>query len=227
MFKLILVLLACFIALAASQCGQYLDSYECQLASDSTSCCIWCATKSIKGQAANQPTGSCVSGVVANQNVLGTNGNPNQRVGQTYFCLAANTNCQAGIQGRCAPTANCPGVQPDISGTWYYPPECVQIGGQFNVTVNNGAVSVGSTSKQALRLPSFTGAIDSSGQLVLTNPTTGDQCYGYASARQMSLTCPSTSGWGSCQQNFYRSSAATVAASIVAVLGAVAMFALF
>jgi len=227
MLKVTLVLLACFIALAASQCGQYLDSYECQLASDSTSCCVWCATKKTVGQAANTATGSCVSGAVSNVNQAGANGNPNAHVGRTYFCNGATTNCQAGIQGQCAPTANCPGQQPDISGTWYYPPECVQIGGQFNVTVNNGAVTFGPTSKQALRLPSFTGALDGSGQLVLTNPANGDQCYGYASARQMSVTCPSTQGWGSCQQNFYRSSAATIAASIFAVLGAVAMFALF
>jgi len=223
MLKAILILVACFIALACAQCGQWKTSYECQLASSDTACCVWCKTN---GQPAEQ--GSCINGFVANVNQqAGTAGAPDVHQGYSYPC--GYEACTGGFEGRCSETANCPGSTPDVSGTWFYPPECFQIGGQFNITSSNGGagVVIGPTGNQPQRIASYTGAVDTSGQVVLTNPADNTQCYGYASTRQLALTCPSVPGWGNCLQHFYRSSAATTAASIFAVLAAVAVLALF
>jgi hypothetical protein len=216
--KAILALVACFIAIALAQnsCNDFMTSYECQLASTDTECCLWCKTK-------GQKQGRCVPGYIADQNApSGTTTKPRRKAGYEWAC---DPNiCNAGTEGRCAQTANCPGVTPYLGGTWYYPPECTTVGGQFNLILGAGnSFTVNQTAKQALRLGSFSGAVDTSGQLVLTDPETNSQCYGYASARQMSFSCPQKEGWGDCVQHFYRSSAATATLSVVAIVACIAL----
>jgi len=225
------IILACFIALVAAQCSNYGSSYECQLASTSTQCCIWAHVSPQPTAAPNSPAvadGACVNGFVSSVSTAssGTNNNvPGASNGGTYPC-GNPALAYTSWEGSCQNTANCPNQAPNVTGVWYYPPECAQIGGQFQISSQtNGQFAITATNNQALRLPSFTGALDNSGQVVLTNPNDGTQCYGYAAAQEMYLTCPSL--WGGCQQHFYRSSAATTAASIVAILAAVALFALF
>jgi len=128
--------------------------------------------------------------------------------------------------GACAQTANCPGVVPDIDGTWYYPAQCGTIGGQFNINWTSrsaGTFTVNKTSNQELRIPSYNGAVDVNGNIILTTPGSPRICTGSGSSRTFSVVCPGTD----CVTTFFRSAANAVTLSIIALVACLAFLALF
>jgi len=200
----------CRLLLVRAFCNEYLDPYECQLfGSDTTECCLWCMTADLPLE-----QGKCVNGFISsvdNSNVI-CGGN-------------SSAHCTGGLLGTCLPIVNCPGRTPKINGSWYFAPECGTFGGRLEV-VRDGLIQFASKDEQLRRfkLLNYGGVVDSSGQLLLTNPNDGTQCYGIASELELAITCPSIPGWGTCVQHFYRSSAQSRLSLSVAILFIVLLF---
>jgi len=191
----------------SNPCTGRLNSYDCQAASNDQQCCLWA-----RPNADNENNARCVAGYVRNDN------------GWTDICAASGTFNN--FQGTCAQTSNCPGILPALDGTWYYPAQCGTIGGQFNVVWTSqtaGTFTVNATQNQSLRIPSYNGAVDVNGNIILTQPGSARVCTGSGSSRTFSVVCPGSD----CVTTFYRSAANAVTLSIIALVACLAFLALF
>jgi hypothetical protein len=200
------------------------NSADCQAASTNRVCCLWCLTQS--GVVGNG--GVCVNGFIDN-----TSGfvkecrSQQQTIANPSSYADGDFKCKFGFAGTCRQTVSCPGEIPDISGVWFYPPDCptyTKIGGQFQITStsSNGAFSIGATKNQELRIPPFTGAVDVNGNFVMVANSTGLTCSGTASVRELQFSCQGAN----CVQRAFRSSAAAVVVSAL-VLALCVILALF
>jgi len=207
--KAVLAVLALCLAFVVAQssnpfpCTGKLTTFDCLSASTDRSCCLWCVTAS-SYSATN--VGKCVDGFVSFS------------TGRTTACI--DNKCDA-IAGQCSGVANCQNTIPYINGTWFYPPFCSTFGGQFAVTLtpSTGQFRINSTSYQELRIPQYIGTVDSNGNLVMTDPNTGNQCVGAAGQNEMMWTCSGSD----CTWRIYRSAGATLTFSLVALLVCLAL----